>query len=120
MAFTGVEMTEKETSQMFVSAMQKQKETVPESFTEKTSDIKCTKVDNQWYIDELSENLLDVIMSNFVSVGKEFNNATNTNTTSNSANEASNTIEDQAKKDNITIIQKAVGDEVSSQQLILM
>jgi hypothetical protein len=112
MAFTGVEMTEQETSQMFVSAMQKQKESVPESFTEKTIDIKCIKVDNQWYIDELSENLLDVIMSNFVSVGKEFNNATSSNTTSNSANEASNTISDQAKKDNMTIIKKAIGEEV--------
>ncbi|AET70565.1 hypothetical protein Desor_5177 [Desulfosporosinus orientis DSM 765] len=77
LAFTGVEMNDEDMGQMFVSAMQTQKETVKESFLEKTIDIKLTKVDNQWYIDQPSDELLDVFTSNFVSVGNEINNSMN-------------------------------------------
>ncbi len=107
LAFTGVELTEEETGQMFVAAMQKQQKELAESFTEKTLEIKCSKVDNQWYIDEPSDDLLDVIMSNFISVGKEFNNTSSNDT------EEPKTLMEQAKKDNMTIIPKTVGDEIT-------
>lgn len=72
--FTVVEMTDQETSQMLVSSMEKQKENIAESFVEKTIDIKCIKVDNQWYIDEPSDDLIDVIMSNlYTAVNQSFN-----------------------------------------------
>lgn len=77
LAFTGAEMKDEDVGQMFVSAMQSQKETVKESFVEKTIPIKLTKVNNQWYIDQPGDELLDVFTSNFVSVGKEINNSMN-------------------------------------------
>lgn len=72
LAFSGVEMTEEQTGQMFVSEMIKQQEKIPESFLEKTIEVKCIKVDNKWYIDEPNDELSNVILSNFVSVGKAF------------------------------------------------
>ncbi|MCR3922797.1 MAG: DUF4352 domain-containing protein [Firmicutes bacterium] len=107
LAFTGVEMTEEETSQMFISAMQTQEEVVAESFVEKTIDVKCTKIDNQWYIDEPSDELLDVIMSNFISVGKELDDNFDSSSTGDD-----NTLMEQALQDNMTIIEKATGDEI--------
>lgn len=77
LAFTGVKINDEEMGQMFVSAMQTQKETVKESFVEKSIDIKLTKANNQWYIDQPSDELLDVFTSNFVSAGKEINNSMN-------------------------------------------
>lgn len=77
LAFTGAEMKDEDVGQMFVSAMQSQKETVKESFVEKTIPIKLTKVNNQWYIDQPGDELLDVFTSNFVSVGKEINKSMN-------------------------------------------
>lgn len=72
-AFSGVEMTDEETSQMFIASLKKQNENIPESFSEKTIDIDCIKVDNKWYIDEPNEELLNVIMSNFITVVDELN-----------------------------------------------
>ncbi|MBC9785958.1 hypothetical protein H1S01_15845 [Heliobacterium chlorum] len=70
-AFSGVKMTEEETKQMIVTAIKKQKETNVESFTDQTIDIKLAKVDDQWFIVEPSDELLNVFMSNFNSIGKE-------------------------------------------------
>lgn len=110
LAFTGVQMNDEEMGQMFVSAMQKQKETIKDSFVEKSIDLKLTKVDNKWYIDEPSEDLLDVFLSNFNSVGKEFNKAMNPS--SRDANQKPMTVMEQAKKDNMTIISKNIEDEI--------
>ncbi|MFZ3132032.1 MAG: DUF4352 domain-containing protein [Desulfosporosinus sp.] len=110
LAFTGVQMNDEEMGQMFVSAMQKQKETVKDSFVEKSIDLKLTKVENKWYIDEPSVELLDVFLSNFNSVAKEFNNAMNPS--SSDVNQKPTTLMEQAKKDNMTIISKNIGDEI--------
>lgn len=110
LAFTGVEMNDEEMGQMFVSAMKTQKETFKDSFVEKSVDLKLTKVENKWYIDELSDEFLDVFLSNFNSVGKEFDNAMNSS--SSDANQESTTAMENAKKDNMTIITKNIGDEI--------
>lgn len=105
-AFSGVQMTDEDSSNLFITSMQKQRETIPEAFIEKTVDIKCVKVDNKWYVDEPSDELLDVILSNINSIAKQFNQ-TNTSTNMNS-----NTVMEQAQKKNMTIVQKAAGDAV--------
>lgn len=110
LAFSGVEMKDDEMSQMFVSSMTKQKETIKESMTEKTIDFNLKKVDNKWYISEPSDELLDVFMSNFLSVGNQINKSMNSN--GNNADSEQTTFMDKAKKDNKIIITKAVGDEV--------
>ena len=110
LAFTGVEMNDEEMGQMFVSAMQKQKETFKDSFVEKSVDLKLMKVENKWYIDEPSDELLDVFLSNFNSVGKEFDKTMNSS--SSDTNQESTTAMENAKKDNMTIIPKNIGDEI--------
>ena len=110
LAFTGVTMKDEDMNQMFISEMQKQKETVKDSFVEKTIDIKLVKANNKWYIDEPSDDLLNVFTSNFVSVGKEINNSMNTS--SSNENQQSTTATETAKKDNMTIIPKNIGDEI--------
>ena len=109
LAFTGVQVKDEDMGPMFVSAMKKQKETIKESFVEKSIDIKLTKADNKWYIDQPSDELLDVFTSNFMSVGKEFNNAMNSSNT----NKQPTTAMEQAKKDDMLIIPKTVGDEIT-------
>lgn len=77
LAFAGVEMSEEEKSQLFVTAMQEQSKTIVEKFAEATIDIKCTKINNQWYINEPSEAFWNVITSNFISAGKEIDKSFN-------------------------------------------
>lgn len=110
LAFTGVQMKEDDTNQLFMSAMKKQKANIQESFVEKTVDVNLVKVDNKWYIDKPSDELLDVFMSNFVSVGKEISNSFNSTGDNSSQNQ---TFMEQAKKDNDTVINKAIGDEIT-------
>ena len=110
LVFSGIELTEEETSQIIISEMKEQMTVINESFTEKTVDIKCTKVDNQWYIDELSDELLDVVMSNFIAVGKELDDSFTG--TSDSYDEGSDAIMEKAAEDNMTIIKKTIGDEI--------
>lgn len=108
-AFSGVEMNDEEMGQMFVSAMNNQKQSIKESFVEKTIDIKLVQVDKKWYIDEPSDELLDVFTSNFISVGNELNKSMNSSTD----NSKELTFSEQAKKDNMTIITKAINDEIT-------
>ena len=69
--FTGKEMTDEENTEMFIGIMEEKKGTIEESFIEKTVEIQCIKIDDQWYIDNPSYELLDVAMSNILSIGKE-------------------------------------------------
>ncbi len=108
MAFAGVEMSEEETSQMFISSMEKQKANIAESFAEKTIDIKCVKINDQWYIDEPSDDIIDVILSNFNTVSKEIDESFN----SENNNEENLTVMEQAEKDNMTIIEMKTGEEI--------
>lgn len=95
-ASTGAEIKDEEMEQMLVSAMQKHKEKIQESFVEKSIDIHLIKADRQWYINQPSDELLDVFMSNFISVANELNKEINP-----SSSDA-----------DWTVIPKAVGDEI--------
>lgn len=75
LAFTDTEkeITEEEYSAAFMTAMENQSQVIEETFTEKNLDINCIKIDDKWYIDEISDELLDVAMTNMISVGGELN-----------------------------------------------
>lgn len=109
MTFSGEEMNDEETEQTLVSAMETQQQDIDEIFVEKEIDIKLVKVDKKWYIDELSDELLDVFMSNYISVGNELNEIMDP---SNDNSEEDLTFMEQVKKDNMTIIPKTKGDEI--------
>lgn len=72
-AFTDLEqeITEEEYGRVFVDTMEEQRNIIEETFTEKNLDIELIKIEDQWYIDEVSKELLDVAMTNILSVGEE-------------------------------------------------
>lgn len=110
-AFSDDEMTDEENSELFLTVMKEQSELIEESFVEKMIDIECIKVDKQWYIDKPSEELLDVVMSNILSVGQELEDVFNSSS-DNSINEPETIIE-QVEADDINIIEKGIGDEIT-------
>ncbi|SHF21096.1 hypothetical protein [Alkalibacter saccharofermentans] len=70
-AFAGVEYSEEETNQIFISELNNQREKITETFVEKSIRIDCVLIDDKWYITNLDTEILDVILSNFVSVSEE-------------------------------------------------
>ena len=77
MAFSGMEVSEEDSAQIFLSALKDKQENIEETFTKKTLDIKLVKVDNKWYIDEPIDELLDVVTSNFISAAREIDESFN-------------------------------------------
>ena len=71
MAFSGVELTEEETGQMFVSVMQEQSELLDETYLENTINVNLIKEDGDWAIAEVNDEMVDVVMSGFISAGEE-------------------------------------------------
>lgn len=76
-AFTGPEMTDEQISEMLLTIMKQKNEEIEETFTEKTIDIKCVKIDGEWYIDDLNDDIIDVITSNMVSMAEGMNDSFN-------------------------------------------
>lgn len=70
-AFSSTEMTEDQSTQMFMSIMNEQIETLDEQFAEKTVQIELEMVDKTWYVSALSDDLLDVITSGFLSAAAD-------------------------------------------------
>ena len=75
LAFSGKEMTEEETNQMFADTMKEQAEIVSETFKEETLKIDLVKEDNEWYITEITDEMMDVVMSGFMSLSTELEGA---------------------------------------------
>lgn len=76
-AFSGVEITDEEASNIFLASMKTQQENIEKTFSEKTITVNCIKIDDIWYIDNLSDELLDVATSNIFSAADEMNNSLN-------------------------------------------
>jgi len=64
-AMAGEDMTEEETAQMFVESMKAQVESTDETYAEKTIDVNVEKLDGQWYIADINDDLLDVTTCGF-------------------------------------------------------
>jgi len=75
LAFSGTEMTEEETNQMFADTMKEQAEIVSETFKESILKIDLVKQDNEWYITEITDEMMDVVMSGFMSLSTELEGA---------------------------------------------
>lgn len=65
------EVSDEQYTDVFIKAMEEQKELIEESFVEKNLDIECIKIQDNWYIDELDDDILDVLMSNMISAMEE-------------------------------------------------
>lgn len=75
LAFSGTEMTEEQTNQVFADTMKEQEEIVSETFKEATLKIDLVKEDNEWYITEITDEMMDVVMSGFMSLRTELEGA---------------------------------------------
>lgn len=75
MAISGVQATEEEMGQMFISIMEEQSAVLEETYKESTVKINLTMQEGTWYISEVSDEMVDVIMSGFISSGKEISDS---------------------------------------------
>ena len=65
--FNGTEATE-EVNHIFADTLKEQMEAVPETYIEKTLKIDLVKEKNKWYILEITDEMLDVVMAGFTSL----------------------------------------------------
>ena len=63
-AFSEDEMSDEEMEDLLVKAINDYDPEDGDTFDTKTVEINCIKKDNKWYIDEISDDLLDVIFCN--------------------------------------------------------
>lgn len=111
MAFTGVEQTEEETNQMFLGIMKEQSEIIGETYKEATVKIDCVKQDGKWYISKVNDDLEDVVTMGFTFAGKDLENSFGD--TSDSTQDSQSTVMEQAKENNMELIEKKIGDDIT-------
>lgn len=70
-ALSGKKLSDKELTQMGVDLFKSESGTVQQTFTEKTIDIPCVKVDGTWYVKEVNDQLVDVVSSNLFTAAKK-------------------------------------------------
>jgi len=75
LAFSSELPTDDEINQMFQDALKSKIETTNDNFKEESLKIECVKVDGTWYISEIEDELVNVVMSGFITVGKEIEEA---------------------------------------------
>ncbi len=71
LGFSGSELSEEEMDQIYEDTMKEQAEIVPETFTEANLKIDLVKENNQWYITEITDEMVDVVMSGFMLLSSE-------------------------------------------------
>lgn len=102
-SYDETQLTQERTNHMLAEIMKEQILLSSETIKEITLKVNCVKQDNAWYISEVTDDMKDVVVSDFVTVANEYNNSISSTKT---------TMMEKAKKDNMTIINKTVGDEV--------
>lgn len=65
--FTGQELTQDQSVEIIISSMKKHEQSIGRPVVNKQIDIRCVKIDGEWYIEELTENLSNVVTSNILS-----------------------------------------------------
>lgn len=72
MAFTDADMSEERSEEVFFSILNSEIDKSEDRFVDKDLKIDLIKKDNKWYLTELSDEILDVMLTNFNSVFKAF------------------------------------------------
>lgn len=97
------EITDEQYSEIFIKSMEEQSELIEETFTEKTLDVECMKIEDEWYINEPSDEILDVLMSNMMSTMDELDNFDDEGT--------------EIDEEDVNLIEKNIGDEIELKTL---
>lgn len=72
MAFTDGDMSEERSEEVFFSILNSEIDKSEDRFVEKDIKVDLIKKENKWYLTELSDEILDVMLTNFNSVFKSF------------------------------------------------
>jgi len=75
LSFGGTEPTEEMTEEMFMTLLNEQIELQEEKFKEKTVEVNLEKINDVWYVADINDDLLDIVMSGFISALEGINNA---------------------------------------------
>ena len=75
--FTGRELTQDQSVEIIISSMKKHRQSVEHPVVNKQIDIRCVKIDDEWYIEELTEDLSNVVTSNILSSIKKIEESLN-------------------------------------------
>lgn len=79
LSFGATEPTEDMTEEMFMTLLNEQIELQEEEYKEKTVEVNLEKIDDRWYVADINDDLLDIIMSGFISALEEISNAFSVN-----------------------------------------
>ena len=79
LAVTGKKRTNEETFKLIVQIMKDKKDSVELPMVDKAVLIDCVKIDNEWYIEQLNEDIMDVASSNLLSYSKDIEDKFNVN-----------------------------------------
>ena len=71
LAFSGVEVSEEEATQKILDILENKRDIVEPEFVEENIEISLVLKDGRWYIEEMSEALSNVIISNFGQLSEE-------------------------------------------------
>lgn len=71
--FSDGNISEEENSKILNDILNKKIKEIEPLYVDAIIDIECIKKDGNWYIDNPSDELFDVMMSNFISVSKKLN-----------------------------------------------
>ena len=74
-AFSGTELTDEQMNTMMMEIMEENKSSIEETYVDATIDVSCVKIDGVWYVDTVSDEMGDVITSNFLSASEEISSA---------------------------------------------
>lgn len=83
-AFTEVDITDEEASQMLGKLLAEKTKDLPDTFDEVSTEIDCVKVDGKWMISEVNDDILNAMTSNFMEVSEEMDSAFSESTDSES------------------------------------
>lgn len=72
LAFSGGDMSDEHSQEIFISILESEIERSEDRYIEKDLKVYLIKKDNEWYIEELNDDLLNIMFTNFISVLNAF------------------------------------------------
>lgn len=76
-AFSGNELSEEETEALMIEIMEEKSKEIETEFVENEFTINLVKKDNNWYLEEVSDDLANIITANFVKAFEEISESFN-------------------------------------------
>lgn len=108
--FQGQELTDEESSELYIKIMKEQEEITEQALVEKSLEFKCIKKDKEWFIQELDDEILNIIMSNILSVMDGIDDAMEFDDLGDDLDQDLD--EDHEVEEDVTVIEIGTGEEI--------